>query len=318
MSLNAQIAVVGAMGQMGTALLEQLAERLPPSVKVFAVDEDERDGEVVEYGQRELSVHPVSEFGFDAVSFALFVDNSPVFEPARTRAREAGVTVVEFAGAAATAKEKSGATGVVMPSAGVLPLARALRALAPLGLSALTVNVSLPASHLGQAALEELASQTTALFSQREAEVEIYPKRAAFNVLPEAGPVGEDGIAEEERFLLAQLPKLLGLPDLPVFASCAYVPAFFGSVWSITAEFAGAVSAEQGLDAFERAGIECNKQTGSDMVTPMDVAGSSRIVVERLRSQHGRLSFWLVADSVRVNAAGWAELLQGMLEKGQD
>jgi aspartate-semialdehyde dehydrogenase len=223
--------------------------------------------------------------------------------------------MVEFAGAAAPVA-KDGASGVVMPSAGVLPLARALRALVPLGLSALTVSGNLSASHLSQAALEELASQTTALFSQRDADAEVFPKRAAFNVLPAVGPVGEDGIAQEERFLAEQLPKLLGLPELPVFAACAYVPAFFGSTWAITAEFAGEVGAEQALAAFERAGIECNAQTGSDMVTPMDVAGSTRLVVERLRSQRSRLSFWLVADSVRVNAAGWAELLQGMVEKG--
>lgn len=317
MSMNVQIAVVGAMGQLGAALLDKLAERLPQDIKVFAVDEDERDGEMVEYGYRELSVHPQSEFGFDGVNAALFVE--PGFDEARSKAQAAGVLVIEFAEEhhavqADGLPQDSKQSGVGMPGAGVLPLAMALKALAPLGLLAVTISSYQSASHLGSRALEELANQTTALFSQREAEVEVFPKRMAFNVLPAVGEVDGSGVAAEEQRLAEQLPKLVELPELAVYASSAYVPAFFGSAWSITVEFRQEPSLDTAKKVLAQAGVVLNE--AGELATPMDVIGSDRVVVDRLRIQGKRLSFWLIADSVRVSAAAWVGLLQKMVESG--
>jgi aspartate-semialdehyde dehydrogenase len=327
MSLKLQIAVVGALSQMGGALLEKLAEALPKNVKVLAVDADDKDGEVADYGHIELSVHPVSEFSFESVSAALFVEPAPAFSEARQAAEEAGITVIEFAAlqeaakheAHLAAKEEAGGlrNKVRMPPLGVLPLAIALKALAPFGLEAVTVASYQSASHMGKSALEELAAQTTALFTQRDAEVEVFSKRLAFNLLPAVGDLNAAGESEEERLLAVQLPKLLALPDLKVFASTAYIPAFFGASWAVTAEFNGTVAQDKISEALSAANIALNTEANlADIVTPMEILGAEQVAVERLRLQNNRLSFWVMADAFNVSAQAWTDLLRKMIGSG--
>jgi len=324
--MSVQIAVVGALGQMGGALLEKLADALPKSVKVLAVDADEKDGETADYGNIELSVHPVSEFDFGNVSAVLFAEPLPAFVEAHQAAQQAGITVIEFAALQEAVKQeahadKEGGKGkrnkVKMPPLGVLPLALALKALVPFGLNAVTISSYQSASHMGKEALEELAAQTTALFTQRDAEVEVFAKRLAFNVLPAVGVLDEAGNSQEERLLVEQLPRLLSLPDLKVFASTAYIPAFFGASWAVTAEFNDAVALPGITEALSAANIALNTEASlADIVTPMEVLGTEQVAVERLRLQDGRLSFWVLADAFSVSGQAWADLLCKMAESG--
>lgn len=323
MSLNLKIAVVGALGHMGGALLEKLAEVLPNNVKVLAVDADDKDGETADYGHIELSVHPVSEFSFESVSAALFAEPAPAFAEARKAAEAAGLTVIEFASLQEKAKQEAELVAqegkglrnkVRMPPLGVLPLAVVLKSLAPFGLDAVTIASYQSASHKGKSAVDELAAQTTAIFTQRDAEVEVFDKRLAFNVLPAVGELNEAGESIEERLLAEQLPRLLALPELKVFASTAYIPAFFGSSWAVTAELSGDITLDAVRSALAGANIAINSET--EVVTPMEVLGAEEVTVDRLRLQNNRLSFWVMADAFNVSAKAWADLLQKMTESG--
>lgn len=324
--MSVQIAVVGALSQMGGALLEKLSGALPKGVKVVAVDADDKDGETADYGNIELSVHPESEFNFETVKAALFVEPAPAFAAARQAAQAAGITVIEFAGLqeaakpeAQPAKDEAGGqrSKVRMPPLGVLPLALVLKALVPFGLQAVTIASYQSASHMGKGALDELAAQTTALFTQRDAEVEVFAKRLAFNLLPAVGALNEAGDSEEERLLREQLPRLLALPELKVFASSAYIPAFFGASWAVTAEFNGEISLPAVSEALSAANIALNTEANlADIVTPMEVLGAEQVAVERLRLQHNRLSFWVLADAFNVSGQAWSDLLCKMNEGG--
>ncbi|MDN0074283.1 aspartate-semialdehyde dehydrogenase [Crenobacter sp. SG2303] len=321
MSQTLQIAVVGAQGLVGQALLELLAERNFPSARVFAVDAGDQAGNMVGFGNIDIEVHSLDDFDFANVGLAFFVAGGEIAREWAPQARGAGATVVDFSSAfrhaddvplvfppanaaALDGLEQGGLVSV--PNCTVSPLAWALAPFAELGLERVTVATYQSVSGTGQAALEELATQTTALFGQREYETNVYAKRIAFNLLPQIGAVGEDGLSEEERSVVDELRKLFGQPELAVEASCVRVPMFFGHAWAVTISTQGELSVESARQRFLKAGLMLVDEPAEagGYATPMEVAGSSTVCVSRVRrNANDSLSFWVTADNVRAGAA---------------
>ena len=82
-----------------------------------------------------------------------------------------------------------------------------------------------------------------------------YVRPIAFNVLPLAGSIVDDGEFEtdEEQKLRNESRKILGIPDLLVSGTCVRVPVFTGHSLSINAEFARPLSVARALRAARRA-----------------------------------------------------------------
>ncbi|WP_293764588.1 aspartate-semialdehyde dehydrogenase [uncultured Aquitalea sp.] len=314
-----QIAVVGAAGLIGQAVLELLAERQFPVSRVFAVDTAEHDGGTVSFGNLELDVRQLDEFSFENVAMAIFVAGADIARQYVPEARAAGVAVIDFSSAFRLDEEvplvvtpingallqglAEGAL-VSVPNCTVTPLALALAPLLPLGLERVTVATYQSVSGTGQKALEELAEQTTALFSHREAEPAVYSKRIAFNVLPQIGELDEEGVAEEERSIMNELTRVLGLPALRVEASCARVPVFFGHGWAVSAEVRDDAELSNIITRFKAAGLQVvSREQHGGHVTPMEATGNEAVWVSRLRKNGKSISFWLAADNVRTGAA---------------
>ncbi|MBV8679444.1 MAG: aspartate-semialdehyde dehydrogenase [Aquitalea sp.] len=314
-----QLAVVGAAGLVGQSVLELLAERQFPAERVFAVDGPEHEAATVSYGNLELDVRQLDEFGFENVALAIFVAGSDVAREYVPQARAAGVTVIDFSDAFRLDAEvplvvpsvngnllaglEAGAL-VAVPNCTVTPLAMALRPLLPLQPRRLTVATYQSVSGSGQKALEELAEQTTALFSQREADITVFDKRIAFNVLPQIGSLDEEGISAEERSIMFELRRLLQQPQLQVEASCVRVPVFFGHAWAVNLEVAEDIDLVQIRNRLVAAGLQvvAADQHGG-YVTPMEATGNDGVWISRLRKNANTISFWLSADNVRVGAA---------------
>ena len=143
-----------------------------------------------------------------------------------------------------------------------------------------------------------------------------FARPIAFNVLPLAGTVVDDGSGEtdEEQKLRNESRKILGLPDLPVSGTCVRVPVFTGHSLSINAEFARPLSVERATEVLASApGVVL-----SDVPTPLDAAGRDPTYVGRLRQDAGvdggrGLAFFVTGDNLRkgaaLNAVQIAELL---------
>ena len=133
-----------------------------------------------------------------------------------------------------------------------------------------------------------------------------FPRTIAFNVIPFAGNLLDDGLGEtdEDRKLRNETRKILELPDLLVSATCVRVPVFTGHSMSINARFRDALSPEQAADALRNApGVEL-----ADVPTPLDVTGGNVTQVGRLRHDptvpDGRgLALFLSGDNLRKGAA---------------
>jgi aspartate-semialdehyde dehydrogenase len=145
---------------------------------------------------------------------------------------------------------------------------------------------------------------------------EKFVKPIAFNVLPLAGKIVDDGQFEtdEEQKFRNESRKILGIPGLAVSGTCVRVPVFTGHSLSLNAEFANAISVEQATEILANApGVEL-----SDVPTPLDAAGKDPSYVGRIRVDPtvdgGRgLALFVSNDNLRkgaaLNAVQIAELL---------
>jgi aspartate-semialdehyde dehydrogenase len=133
-----------------------------------------------------------------------------------------------------------------------------------------------------------------------------YVAPIAFNVLPLAGSLVDDGSGEtdEDQKLRNESRKILGLPDLLVSGTCVRVPVFTGHSLSINAEFASPLSVERARELLASApGVEL-----VDVPTPLQAAGKDASLVGRIRQDPGApegrgLALFVSGDNLRKGAA---------------
>jgi len=133
-----------------------------------------------------------------------------------------------------------------------------------------------------------------------------FVKPIAFNVLPFAGKLVDDGLFEtdEEQKLRNETRKILDIPGLPVSGTCVRVPVFTGHSLSINAEFARPISVERATELLSTApGVEL-----MDVPTPLEAAGKDPSYVGRIRVDEGveggrGLVLFLSNDNLRKGAA---------------
>ncbi len=320
MSETIRLAVVGATNLIGEAVLDLLAERHLPIGRVFALDVADKEGETVSFGNLELDVALVDEFDFANASLAIFVGGADMTRRYAPEARQAGCAIIDFSSVYRLAEDVPlyvpGVNDAVLddlgegllvsvPNCTVTPLVQALAALRASGLERVTVSTYQSVSGSGRAALEELANQTTALFGARDVELEVYPKRISFNVLPLIGSVDEQGVSEEELSVEQELRKVLALPALEVEATCVRVPVFFGHGWAVTVKTDETITADKARELFKAAGLHVMDDPAGEMpyITPLEASGNEAVWVSRVRQTGRALSFWLAADNARTGAA---------------
>lgn len=172
-------------------------------------------------------------------------------------------------------------------------------------------------SGTGLAGVEELAKQARAVIDDAEQLVhdgaacefpapKAYVAPIAFNVLPLAGSLVDDGSGEtdEDQKLRYESRKILGIPELLVSGTCVRVPVFTGHSLSINAEFARPLSPERARELLDGApGVKL-----VDVPTALDAAGVDDSLVGRIRQDEGvpdgrGLALFVAGDNLRKGAA---------------
>jgi aspartate-semialdehyde dehydrogenase len=213
-------------------------------------------------------------------------------------------------------------TMVAMPALKPLDLAA--------GLEALVVSTYQSVSGAGLSGVEELESQLKKAGSDVGSlthdgssiefpSPEKFPDTIAFNVLPIAGSIVEDGRNEtdEEQKLRNEARKILGLPNLAVSVTCVRVPVFAGHSLSLNARFARPITPEHASEILARApGVVL-----SAMPTPLACAGADPIFVGRIRrdpTTPNGLSLFVCGDNLRKGAALNAiQIAEELLRRGR-
>jgi aspartate-semialdehyde dehydrogenase len=319
-----KIAVVGATGNVGRAMLSILAERGVPIENVMAVASERSAGREVSYGEEGvLKITPLSAFDFKGVNIALFSPGGKVSAEFAPKAAAAGCVVIDNTShfrnepdiplvvpevnPSAIADHKTRRI-IANPNCSLIQLVvtlKPLHDLAPIKRVVLSTYQSV--SGAGKEAMDELFNQTRAIYMNNPAQSHHLPRTIAFNVIPQIGGFRDDGSTDEEWKMKVELQKILS-PDIQVSATCVRVPVFIGHCVAAAVEFEKPISADQAQKVLKGAPgiIVTNATEESDYVTPIECAGEDPVYVSRIRQDtsvpHG-LSLWVVADNVRKGAA---------------
>lgn len=176
-------------------------------------------------------------------------------------------------------------------------------ALAPLHRSCqiLKANIMVlsPVSAAGQAGIEALASETARLLNGREVETAHFGQQIAFNLIPQAGALQDNGFTDIETAVLGELPLILGDDGLELEVSAVQVPVFYGDMVVVQAETRQALDmAAIQIDMDRASGVRMDPPGHRVASLAKDAIGQSQVVVTRLRpAAEGGAGFALHAMS---------------------
>jgi aspartate-semialdehyde dehydrogenase len=132
---------------------------------------------------------------------------------------------------------------------------------------------------------------------------DVYPKPIAGNAIPLIGGVGEDGYTTEERKMRLESRKILGLPDLEVYATAVRIPVHTGHAESVYVETERETTLEEVVEVLSGAPGVVFSGEPADFPTPIEAAGEPGTYVGRVRAEGDRVSYWCVADNLLKGAA---------------
>jgi aspartate-semialdehyde dehydrogenase len=162
-------------------------------------------------------------------------------------------------------------------------------------------------SGAGKEAMDELFAQTKAVFTVDEIANKKFPKRIAFNVIPQIDTFMEDGTTREEWKMLVETKKILD-PKIRLSATCVRVPVFIGHSEAVNVEFERPITADEARDILRNAPgcLVIDKHEPGGYVTPYECAGEDATYISRIREDgtvENGLSMWVVSDNLRKGAA---------------
>ncbi|CNL50048.1 aspartate-semialdehyde dehydrogenase [Yersinia pseudotuberculosis] len=320
MSDGWNIALLGATGAVGEALLELLNERQFPVGELYPLASERSAGATVRFNGKSILVENVAEFDWSQAQLAFFVAGREASAQYAEEAGNAGCLVIDSSGLFALEPD----IPLVVPSVNPQVLAdyrnrnivavadsltsQLLTAIKPLteqaGLSRLHVTNLISASAHGKAAVDDLAGQSAKLLNGIPAEPGIFPKQLAFNVLPLLAD--EEGSVSEERRLVDQVRKVLQDEGLPITVSCIQSPVFYGHAQVVHLEALRPIAAEEARSELENCDdIQLSEE--DDYPTQVsDASGSDALSIGCVRNDYGIpevLQFWSVADNIRFGGA---------------
>src|SRR6266571_4583558 len=318
-----KVAVVGATGNVGRAMLEILAERTFPADEVLALASRRSLGTEVSYGERTLKIKALEHCDFSDVDICLMSAGSAVAKEWAPKIAAAGAVVIDNssywrtdadvplvvpevnADAVAGFRKK----GIVAnPNCSTAQLVVALKPLHDKAkIKRVVIATYQSVSGAGKDAMDELFTQTKAVYTNSELINKKFPKRIAFNVIPEIDVFMEDGYTKEEWKMMMETKKILD-PKIKLTATCVRVPVFVGHSEAVNIEFENPITADEARNILRNAPgcLVIDKHEPGGYVTPYECVGEDATYISRIRTDptvDNGLQMWVVSDNLRKGAA---------------
>jgi aspartate-semialdehyde dehydrogenase len=323
------LGIVGATGQVGVAMRSILAERDFPLASIRFFASARSAGRTLPWGDGEVLVEDAATADPTGLDVALFSAGAATSRVQAPRFAAAGVTVIDNSSAfrrdpaipLVCSEVNPGdialaAEGRIIANPNCTTMA-AMPVLKPLhdeaGLTRIVASTYQAVSGSGVAGVRELHGQALAVVEKSDELAydgsavtfpapAVYVAPIAFNVLPMAGSVVDDGTFEtdEEQKLRNESRKILGIPDLRVSGTCVRVPVFTGHSLSLNVEFAEPLTVARATELLSGApGVQL-----VDVPTPLQAAGKDPSYVGRIRQDGERgLALFVSNDNLRKGAA---------------
>ena len=162
-------------------------------------------------------------------------------------------------------------------------------------------------SGAGKEAMDELFQQTRAIFVSDPVEAKKFPKRIAFNLIPQIDVFMDDGSTKEEWKMVAETKKILD-PKIKLTATCVRVPVFISHSEAVNIEFESPLSADEAREILREAPgcLVIDRREPGGYITPHEAAGEDATYISRIREDptvENGLNMWVVSDNLRKGAA---------------
>ncbi|MBV8752230.1 MAG: aspartate-semialdehyde dehydrogenase [Hyphomicrobiales bacterium] len=318
-----KVAVVGATGNVGREMLDILAERAFPADEVIAIASRRSQGVECSYGEKTLKAKALENVEFSDVDICLMSAGSTVSKEWSPRIAAKGAVVIDnsscwrYDADVPLVVPEVNADAVIgfrkkniiaNPNCSTAQLVVALKPLHEKArIKRVVVATYQSVSGAGKEAMDELFAQTRAIYVTDPIEPKKFPKRIAFNLIPQVDAFMEDGFTKEEFKMVAETKKMLD-PKIKLVATCVRVPVFIGHSEAVSLEFEEPISADEARDVLRNAPgcLVIDKHENGSYVTPYEAAGEDATYISRIREDatvENGLVLWCVSDNLRKGAA---------------
>jgi aspartate-semialdehyde dehydrogenase len=318
-----KVAVAGATGNVGREMLAILAERRFPVSDVVALASAASIGREVSFGDKTLKCKAVEHYDFSNTDICLMSAGGAVSKEWSPRIAARGCVVIDNSSAwrmdpdvplivpevnAAAAKGFSKKNIIANPNCSTAQLVVALKPLHDRAtIRRVVVSTYQSVSGAGKDAMDELFSQTRAVFVSDPVEPKKFTKRIAFNVIPHIDAFMDDGSTKEEWKMVAETKKILD-PKIKLTATCVRVPVFIGHSEAVNIEFEKPLSADEAREILRRAPgcLVIDRREPGGYITPHEAVGEDATYISRIREDptiDSGLNLWVVSDNLRKGAA---------------
>ncbi|MDX2233070.1 MAG: aspartate-semialdehyde dehydrogenase [Hyphomonadaceae bacterium] len=335
--MGLRVAVVGATGNVGREMLTILEERLFPADEVIALASRKSMGVEVSYGDRTLKCKDLDTFDWSGVDLCLMSAGGAVSKEWSPKIGATGCVVIDNSSAwrmdprvplivpevnpdAVVDFDKLNI--IANPNCSTAQLVVALKPLHDLArIKRVVVSTYQSVSGAGRDGMDELWTQTRAIFVNDPIVKEKFTKQIAFNVIPHIDVFLDDGYTKEEWKMTAETKKILD-PAIKLTATCVRVPVFVGHSEAVNIEFERPITADEARDLLrESPGLMViDNREDEGYVTPVECVGEFATYVSRIREDstvENGLSLWVVSDNLRKGAAlNAVQIAELMLNRG--
>ncbi len=319
------IAVLGATGLVGEALLTILEERKFPIGELFALASERSVGKSVKFRGRQIPAIDAATFDFSRAQIGLFSAGGEVSAKYAPLAAAAGCIVIDNTsqfryqadiplvvpevnpGAIAHYRQH----GIIAnPNCSTIQMVVALKPIYDaVGIERINVATYQSVSGAGRKAVEELAEQTAQLLNGKPVKPRVLSRQIAFNCVPHIDKFMDNGYTREEMKMHWETQKIFADSAIRVNATAVRVPVFFGHSEVVNIETVRKISAVEARALLKKApGVKVvdEHQPGGYPTAVTEAANHDTVYVGRIRDDmsHERgLNLWIVADNIRKGAA---------------
>ncbi|MCF6250546.1 MAG: aspartate-semialdehyde dehydrogenase [Methylococcaceae bacterium] len=325
MSKKIDVAVVGATGAVGEAMLSILEERDFPVGNVYALASSRSVGKRIPFKDGSLKVEDLADFDFSKVQIGLFSAGAEISREIAPKAAAAGCVVIDNTSefrydddiplvVPEVNPEKIAdytARGIIAnPNCSTIQMLVALKPIYDaVGIERINVCTYQAVSGTGKQAIAEVVSQTAKLLNGKPITPEVYPKQIAFNVLPQIDVFMDNGYTKEEMKMVWETQKIFADDSIKVNPTAVRVPVFYGHSEAVHIETKQKIDAKSVRELLEKApGVTVldERVDGGYPTAVTESSGHDDVFVGRIRediSHPQGIDLWVVGDNVRKGAA---------------
>ena len=319
------VAVVGATGLVGRAMLSILEECNFSINKIYALASSRSIGKRIPFKDSELIVGDLETFDFNLAEIGLFSPGASVSAIYAPKAVDAGCVVIDNTSQfryeddiplvvsevnphAISNYKKRGI--IANPNCSTIQMLVALKPIYDaVGIERINVCTYQAVSGTGKEAVEELTRQSIDFINTKDIKSHVYPRQIAFNVIPHIDAFQDNGYTKEEMKMVWETKKIFEDESILVNPTAVRVPVFYGHSEAVHIETKDKIKVETARKLLEKMpGVTVldSHEDGGYPTAVSEASGKNHVFVGRIREDisHSRgLNMWIVSDNVRKGAA---------------